>query len=189
MPAPLRRAYDEDRWLGQPFYPALIVEKDTLEPICLPIARRWQMPFASSRGYSSLTLQHDAATMLDRRWAKTKQTPIVYFVSDLDHSGMDLQRAWEEALSDFGVPALFVRIGLTHEQVDTHELDRFAIEVKPSDSRSKDFVKKYGRRCWEADVLPASVIEDAIRTEIELRLDQRQWDRRSKEIERARALL
>ena len=187
--AAMRRRYTEDRWLGQPYYPVLIVEKDTLEPLCKTMARRWQMPFASSRGYSSLTLQHDVATMLERRWAKTKQTPIVYFVSDLDPSGMDLQRAWEEALSDFGVPAIFVRIGLTHEQVDTHDLDRFAIEVKPSDSRSKAFVEKYGRRCWEADVLPASVIEDAIRTEVELRLNRKQWDQRDREIERARALL
>ena len=82
------------------------------------------------------------------------------------------------------MPAVFVRIGLTHEQVDTHDLSRFAIEVKPSDSRSKQFVRSYGRRCWEADVLPASVIEDAIRTEIDLRLN-----RAGREIERARALL
>jgi hypothetical protein len=45
----LRRTYNEDRWLGQSVYPIHIVEKDTLEPICQPIASRWQMPFASSR--------------------------------------------------------------------------------------------------------------------------------------------
>ena len=36
--------YDEDRWIGQPLYPVLIVEKDTLEPVCKPSRRRWQMP-------------------------------------------------------------------------------------------------------------------------------------------------
>jgi hypothetical protein len=30
-----------------------------MEPVCQPMAQRWQMPFASSRGYSSLKLQHD----------------------------------------------------------------------------------------------------------------------------------
>ena len=70
--ADVRRYYDEDRWLGQEMYPILIVEKDTLEPVCKPIAQRWQMPFASSRGYSSLTLQHDVAEMLNRREAKTR---------------------------------------------------------------------------------------------------------------------
>jgi hypothetical protein len=52
-----RQYYDEDRWLEQEYFPILIVEKDTLEPVCQPLAERWQMPFASSRGYSSLKLQ------------------------------------------------------------------------------------------------------------------------------------
>jgi hypothetical protein len=39
--------------------------------------------------------------------------------SDHDPSGLDLQRAWEQALEDFGiVVAAFVRIGLTRQQVD-----------------------------------------------------------------------
>jgi hypothetical protein len=95
----MRRSYTEDRWLGQLYYPCLIVEKDTLEPICKPMARRWQMPFASSRGYSSLKLQHDVATMFEERRVKTGQWPLIYFVSDLDPSGEDLQRAWEDALT------------------------------------------------------------------------------------------
>jgi hypothetical protein len=87
--AGLRERYDEDRWLGQPF------EKDTMEPVCQPMALRWQMPFASSRGYGSLKLQHDVAEMLNHRYARTGQRVILYFISDLDPSGLDLQRAWE----------------------------------------------------------------------------------------------
>src|SRR5262249_57887683 len=45
--AAMRRFYSEDRWLGQLSFPILIVEKDTLEPVCKPMARAWQMPFAS----------------------------------------------------------------------------------------------------------------------------------------------
>jgi hypothetical protein len=40
--AAMRRNYDEDRWLGQPYYPALIVEKDTMDPVCRPMAMAWQ---------------------------------------------------------------------------------------------------------------------------------------------------
>ena len=140
--AAMRRYYDEDRWIGQLRYPILIVEKDTLEPVCKPMAQSWQMPFASSRGYSSLTLQHDVADMLCRRYALTGQMTIVYFVSDLDPSGLDLQRAWEEALADFGAPvARFIRIGLTREQVEElPDVLRDGIEVKPSDSRSKGYI-------------------------------------------------
>jgi hypothetical protein len=103
--AAMRRRYDEDRWLGQRFYPIFIVEKDTMEPVCQPMARRWQMPFASSRGYSSLKLQHDVAEMLIARYARTGQRAIIYFISDLDPSGLDFERAWREALQYFKPPS------------------------------------------------------------------------------------
>jgi hypothetical protein len=161
-----------------------------MEPICSPIASSWQMPFASSRGYSSLKLQHDVAKMLRSRYAKTGQIALIYLVSDLDPSGLDLQRAWEEAMNNFGVMCLFVRIGLTHEQVTAHhDLERLAIEVKPSDSRSKAFVALHGTRCWEADVLPAAVIEATIDADVRSWLDQEKWNQRDREIERARGLL
>jgi len=119
----MRRVYDEDRWLGQPYFPVTIVEKDTMEPICQPIARGWQMPFASSRGYGSLKLQHDVAEQLIHRKARTGQSARVLFISDHDPSGFDLQRAWRDALDDFGVDFTITRIALTHDQVQNPALD------------------------------------------------------------------
>jgi hypothetical protein len=188
----MRQSYQEDRWRGQPYYPLLIVEKDTLEPICQPIARRWQMPFTSSRGYGSLKLQYDVAAALRRRHSETGQRAVVLFVSDLDPSGLDLQRAWEEALRNFGVQiAAFVRIGLNFEQVSelANERLREGIEVKPSDSRARSYVATYGDRCWETDILPADTIEQAIDAELYSWLDVAAWNRRHEEIERARGLL
>jgi hypothetical protein len=185
--ATMRRIYDEDRWLGQPFYPVLIVEKDTMEPVCKPMARAWQMPFASSRGYSSLTLQHDVAEMLSDRYARTGQGAIVYFISDVDPSGLDLQRAWQDALLDFGAPIVrFERIGLDLVQALNPDLDiaRLGIGVKPSDSRSTDFVRNFGRTCWEADILPAAEIEATLDEQIHEWLDVERWNRRDDEIHR-----
>ena len=68
-------------------------------------------------------------------------------------------------------------------------LKDLAIEVKPSDSRSKAFVAEHGTSCWEADVLPAAVIEKTINDEIRSWLDQEKWNQRDREIERARGLL
>jgi hypothetical protein len=155
------------------------------------MAMQWQMPFTSSRGYSSLTLQHDVATMLARRQARTGQQPVVYFVSDLDPSGLDLQRAWEEALNNFGVFPVFERLALTIDQVRDPELDldRLAIDVKPSDSRAKKYIEQYGDRCWEVDVLPPDQIRAALDSHINCWLDRPAWDRRHQEIEQARSLL
>jgi hypothetical protein len=187
----MRRIYTEDLWLGQPCYPILIVEKDTMEPVCKPMARAWQIPFASSRGYGSLKLQHDVAAMVRKRFARTGQRAIVFFISDLDPSGIDLQRSWEQAMDDFNVPVSFVRLGLTMEQVRDPDLklDRLAVAVKPSDSRSKQFIEQYGSRCWETDVLPAATIRDALDTAIHSLLDRQAWLRRGREIDAARALL
>jgi hypothetical protein len=89
--------------------------------------------------------------MLNRRRAKTGQTAIIYFVSDHDPSGHDLQRAWEEALRNFNVIGSVVRIGLTMDQVQNNtdsrgqSLEGLAIQVKPTDS-----LGQIHRRIWPA---------------------------------------
>jgi hypothetical protein len=153
------------------------------------------MQFASSRGYGSLTLQHDVALMLNRRYARLKQPALIYFVSDLDPSGLDLQRSWKEALKRFGVVAIFERVSLTRGQVRDNRdalgqsLERLSIEVKDSDSRSKSYIEQYGDRCWEVDILPGEVIGDRLDQDIRGWLDVGMWNRREVEIERARSLL
>jgi hypothetical protein len=190
----LRDRYDEDRWLGQPFYPIFVVEKDTMQPVCQPMARDWQMPFASSRGYSGGRLQYDVAQLLLERWHRYGQRAVVFFISDFDPSGLDLQRDWEEKLYWFGVRQVeFVRIGLTAKQIEGRNLERLGIEVKRSDTRSKEFLREYGERfgglCWETDVLPAEAISAALDAEIEGRIDRATWQRAAAEIETNRALL
>ena len=83
------------------------------------------------------------------------------------------------------------RIGLTTEQVRDPALDieRLSIDVKPSDSRSARYIEQHGDRCWEADILPAAVIEQAINAEVNSWLDVKLWNRRHADIERARKLL
>jgi hypothetical protein len=130
--------------------------------------------------------------MLRHRHARTGQQAVVLFISDLDPSGLDLQRAWVQALDDFGVlVAEFIRIGLTREQVDAldNPILRRGIEVKPSDSRAERYIAEYGNRCWEMDILPAAVIEGAIDAEIGSWLNATRWTQRDREIKRARTLL
>jgi hypothetical protein len=115
----------------------------------------------------------------------------MYFVSDLDPSGLDLQRAWDKALQNFGVFPVFERLALTDLQVRDPDLglDRLAIAVKPSDSRARKYVMEYGDRCWEVDVLPPERIRAALDVHVNSWLDLAAWDRRHQEIEQARSLL
>jgi len=66
---------------------------------------------------------------------------------------------------------------------------REGIEVKPSDSRSQTYLVEHGDQCWEVDILPATVIEQALEAHIRGWLDERLWRQRDREIERARALI
>jgi hypothetical protein len=182
-----RAIYNEDRWLQQPYYPIFVVEKDTMEPVCKPMADKWHMPFASSRGYSSLKLQHDVAKVVSNRYARTGQQSIIYFVSDFDPSGLDLQRAWGATLKGFKSDCEVVRIALTRKQIKGR-LKNLSIEVKVSDSRSKNYIKEHGERVWEADILPA-VIQKQLNAAVYSWLDVDAWSRRDAEIERARRLL
>ena len=146
-----------------------------------------------------MRLQRDTALLLIRRYAKSLserlrvsgQEGLIYFVSDLDPSGLDLQRAWEAALKAFGAKFEIKRVALTETQVDNlpDGAARLGILVKPSDSRARRYVARYGERCWEADILPGSVIRQAIRDHILSWLDVELWDRRNDEIEAARRLL
>jgi hypothetical protein len=133
--------------------------------------------------------------MLRRRQAKTGQRIKVYFVSDHDPSGFDLQRSWEDAMEDFGVIVEFIRVGLTRDQVrDNNDvrgnpLEDLSIEVKKSDSRSENYIAQYGNACWEADILPASVIAEDLDADVRSWLDAKLWKQRDREIKRARTLL
>jgi hypothetical protein len=170
------------------------------------MARKWQMPFASSRGYGSNKLQYDAACVFKKRLRyvaqKVKELKrqqrqhglrfIIYFISDHDPSGLDLQRAWAKALKNFGVACDLVRMGLTKEQAETTERERgvsLSIEVKPSDSRSKEYIEQYGDRCWETDILAPEIIERTLDAHIYSWLDVELWEQRDAEIERNRKLL
>ena len=77
------------------------------------------------------------------------------------------------------------------DQVDVRgrPLERLGIEVKDSDSRSESYIAQFGDRCWEADILPGQVIEEALDADIRSWLDRKLWNRRTAEIERARKLL
>jgi len=154
-----------------------------------------QVAFAGRR------LQHDVAKLLRERRARTGQFGRIYFVSDHDPSGLDLQRAWEEALANFGAIATFVRVGLTIDQARNgrdeagRPLEELSIGVKAGDgkrkgdSRALAYMEQYGPRCWEVDILPAETIEQAIDADIERWINWDLWRRREVEIESARALL
>jgi len=52
-------------------------------------------------------------------------------------------------------------------------LDHARLEVKPSDSRSQTYIAGHGDRCWEVDILPATIIEQELDAHIHSWLNER----------------
>ncbi len=97
----------------------------------------------------------------------TEKEVVVLYLGDHDPSGEDMVRDIRCRLTEFGVPNLRVeKLALTMDQIK-----RFKPPPNPakmSDSRAKDYIRKFGRSSWELDALPPrelnALVENAIRS-------------------------
>lgn len=151
----IRKARDEyalDLWWNQPMRPEVRLEKDALSGIVNQICSELRVNFFVSRGNNSQSSEWEAGQRM-RRYVLKGQTPIVFHVGDHDPSGIDITRDTQKRLSLFaGVPVQVVRIALNIDQV--HRYSMPPNPVKFTDSRSPDYVKKFGDTSWELDAFP-----------------------------------
>lgn len=158
------KQYQRDKWEGQEYRPEVWMEKDAVESVVSVVCRRLDIPYFSCRGYTSLTSIWDAAQRL-QEVAEDGVKPVVLHVGDHDPSGIDMSRDVEERLRLFmgeehGEALIFERLALNMDQVRRYKPPENP--TKPSDGRSKGYIKKFGKKCWELDALEPSVISDLI---------------------------
>jgi hypothetical protein len=103
--------YEVPRWLFQPEYVEVWLEKDALSALFNQVCDKLHVVLAPCRGYPSLTFLYEAAQRLKN---VDKPITILYF-GDLDPRGKDIQRFLTETLPDFGVSANVHRVALTRE--------------------------------------------------------------------------
>lgn len=94
-------------------------------------------------------------------------------VEDDDDAVVEFERArigmWLQANDMFEV----VPIGLTMEQIKKYKLP--PNPTKMTDSRSSEYVKKYGKTCWEVDALKPDVLRRIVETNIEAVINVKQY--------------
>lgn len=137
----------------------LWVEKDALIGVVEGVTDQFGVTVLSSRGYSSLSLLHDAA-----RRVKQMNRPAVHLnIGDHDPSGADAWRAIQDDMRLFvgpGVPQVFHRVAVTEQQIE--ELELPTRPTKQSDRRAKNFEGG----SVEADAIPPTVLRDLLRDAI-----------------------
>lgn len=145
------RGYTVDRWADHPRV-EVWAEKDAARSILLPVARRYQCAYQSTRGYASLSALAAAADRnLDEDWT-------IILVTDHDPSGLDLARALTETLDELaGWRCTVERVAITREQIDQYAPPPNL--TKPADSRAEWYNREHGPHSWELDALAPDVLD------------------------------
>lgn len=161
------RSFAHDKRRTQPIYCEAWIEKDALIGILEPLARRYDVPCFSCRGYPSITAVKDAA---DRLKAEAhRQRRVILYAGDHDPSGLDIPRDIDERLKVFGADVTMKRIGLTMEQIKKYNPPKNPAKI--TDTRASGYIKRHGSSSWELDALEPQVLADLFTGEIEALTD------------------
>ena len=156
------------RWEGQDYYLELITEKQALESILAPIARKWHIQFTVNRGYCSASTMKSLADRIAIQISEHRLTVILCYLGDHDPSGLDMIRDIQDRITEFltqgetPVPTQFtvLPIALTAKQIA--EYNPPPNPAKISDPRAKQYIKQFGTTSWEVDALPPDVMRDLV---------------------------
>ena len=172
-----------DRWAEQEIAPEIWIEKEALAKTI----ERWTLglniPIRVNRGYSSWTFIYNNVLNLRRTLTKHKKV-VIFYLGDLDPSGVDIQRFLKEALEYFGLDenvVEFKRLAITPEQVEKYNLpprpeDAETLAKLERDTRTKSYKYDY---IVELDALMAYVPEEFKRIVREAIMSV--WDRETYE--------
>jgi hypothetical protein len=182
--------YNIDMWENQPQRVEVWVEKDALVGVIQRPCHDLHVRYLACRGYVSQSEQWRAGIRL-KGYLDAGIPVTVLHLGDHDPSGIDMTRDNRDRLSMFAEQGVTVkRIALNMDQID--EYGPPPNPAKLTDSRSRGehgYINVYGDESWELDALDPSVIDDLIRTEIDLLRDEGLWDERLSVLETERGEL
>lgn len=158
--------YTRDLMQTQPYYIAIVCEKETVSNVLNKVALRFGVPVIYTKGGSSIDVRYRLLKDNERNGKKPMRLLIL---SDLDPAGYRIQDSFVGSLrEDFGrsdVDAF--RIGITQDQVKRYGLHS-DMSAKESDNNYSKFVHATGmRKAYELDALRPemlmSEVEEALR--------------------------
>ena len=153
-----------DKWIDQPNYVEVWVEKDALVGVVGQICKSLDVPYFSCRGYVSQSEMWTAAQRFIQENRRRESCTILH-LGDHDPSGIDMTRDIQERMCLFGADVNVERIALTMNQVELYNPP--PNPTKLTDARAGGYLSTYGEECWELDALDPSVMSDLISTHVE----------------------
>jgi len=169
--------YREDKWENQPVHLEVMVEKQALENILIPVCQEMDVRFTANKGYPSLSLSYEIGQRLAKMIDFDKDIVILY-LGDFDPSGWDMTRDVLDKMQMFSENyegrITVERIALNEDQIEKWNPPPNAAKLK--DSRAKEYIKKYGRVSWELDAIKVDDLASLLETEILRYRDDDLWD-------------
>ncbi len=175
--------YRINRQDGQKNHIELWTEKDALSGILRRSTSKYHVQLVVNKGYTSSSAVYQAYQRVMEALERTQRTIILYF-GDHDPSGLDMIRDIRDRLSfmiekgkysdgirkhspnfDASIILNVVPIGLTMEQIKQYDLPYNP--TKMTDTRSANYVREFGKTCWEVDALKPQVLTQIVETNIE----------------------
>lgn len=172
------RSYSIDCWADSEARVEVWVEKQALEDVVARPATRYDVGYIACKGYMSQSEMWAAAQRLIG-YEEQGQNTIIFYLGDHDPSGVDMNRDIQDRLKMFGSKVEVERIALTMAQIQHYGPPPNPAKI--TDSRSKDYIARFGNQSWELDALEPSVIDDLISDHIKEFIDPAYHQRREQE--------
>ncbi|SMC70466.1 hypothetical protein SAMN06297251_10640 [Fulvimarina manganoxydans] len=156
--------YRADLWRQSRYYCEVWCESRSIAGVIEDDCRELAVSLYPAGGFSSITLAYQSAETINH-YAEGRPVRILY-IGDYDPAGVLIDVALERELREHlngDIDLQFLRIGITEDQIETFELP-----TKPR--KETDRRALHVKHTVEAEAMPARLMRDMLRDQIELLL-------------------
>ena len=163
----MKEHYRADLWHQSDFYCEVWTESRSIAGVIEDDCREMAVSLYPAGGFSSITLAYQSAETIN--YYAAGRPVVIYYIGDYDPAGVLIDVALERELREHltaGVDLHFSRIGITPEQIEA-----FDLPTKPR--KDTDRRALHIRETVEAEAMPAGILRNLLRTNIESLLPER----------------
>lgn len=162
-----------DKWKDQENHIEVMVEKQALEGVLIPVCRSLDIRLTANKGYSSSSTMYEAGKRL-AHYADSGKTIWVLYLGDHDPSGIDMTRDVDERLRMFANwPIEVNRLALNIDQVE--KMKPPENPAKETDARFEAYIRRFGYSSWELDAIEPRTLAGLVTEAVENLRDPDKW--------------
>ncbi|MHB0964851.1 MAG: hypothetical protein ACYC36_00220 [Bellilinea sp.] len=164
-----------DKWREQPYHIEVMVEKDALSGVLVPVCRELDIGITANKGYCSSSTMYEIGKRIDEKRSLGKKICILY-LGDHDPSGIDMTRDVRERLEMYSrLHSIEVdRLALNWEQIEIWQPPENP--AKETDSRFSNYARQFGESSWELDAVEPAQLAELVKNAVMERRDAELWN-------------